>query len=153
MTRLDPTDIELIARCVVELLREHSEVDQAEAALDTTEWLSTAEAAELTGMSRDWIYRNQVKLGVKQMGDGPKPRLRFSRFKVEAAFHQGEVARPDPRAKPSRSDPKPRRRKTTRLLEVRGTAPYAAFGTKAAPGGADTPTEGLDTGGGSSYAR
>jgi hypothetical protein len=70
-------DLILIARRVVEVLREEEEpVSRG--------LLKTEEAARLLGVDAEWVRANRVALGAVKLGDGPKPRLRFPREAIDA---------------------------------------------------------------------
>jgi len=67
--RLDPADIEAIARRVAELTG-------PQAAQGTVRYLDAAQLAQILGVERDWVYAHAVALGAIRLG-GPKGRLRF----------------------------------------------------------------------------
>lgn len=79
MARLDPADVELIARRVVELLRSEADAPAAEL-------LSAADVARRFGVARDWVYANADRLGALRLGDGERPRLRFDPERVRQAL-------------------------------------------------------------------
>ncbi len=112
------------------------------------ELVDAATLARRLGVSRDYVYAHRKELGGEPLGNGPRPRLRFP---ANPPRQETEEARPDPRTRPR--TPRLRKGASVELLAVRGSAPYADRQRKAAPGSASTPTEGLDTGGGCSYAR
>jgi hypothetical protein len=154
---LTDADIGRIAQRVVELLREESPARQADTSVSVSaepEWISAGEYAEKFNVSLATVYRNADSLGAVRIGNGPKATLRLPAQTVEvSAAEDNGAARPDPKAKPNPPETKPRRRKSrgnVRLLEVRGPSPYAAPANESAPGGADTPAEGLTKGGCSS---
>jgi hypothetical protein len=112
--RLQPDDIEAIARRVVELLRE------AKVPADPS-LLTVAEVAARFGVSRGFVYEHAAKLGVIRLGDGPKPPLRFDASRVAEMLTPAEVGPPQLRRRRRRV----RRPATTTpsgvpLLSIRG---------------------------------
>jgi hypothetical protein len=73
----DSVDADLIARRVVEVLRE-------EEGPMNRGLLKTEEAARLLGVAAEWVRANRVALGTVKLGDGPKARLRFPRGAIDA---------------------------------------------------------------------
>jgi hypothetical protein len=108
---------EEIARRVVELLARRQTVPS---------WLTADEVAQLLAVDRAYVYEHKAALGARQLGDGPKARLRFRLEDVEAALpcvaSRGAEDSVTPIPKP-----KQRRRGTARLgtgvplLPIRGT--------------------------------
>jgi hypothetical protein len=111
--------------------------------------LSTAALAKRLNVSPDFIYAHAQEYGGVKIGNGPKAHWRFPvPLRGDEASSQQQATRPDPRTRP-------RTRRATAnvpLLAVRGDAPYAAPNEKRPPSSALTPSEGLDSGGGSSNA-
>ncbi len=73
--RLAPESIEALALRLSELLGPPEEpgfADEGERRMLTAE-----EVSRLWGVSRRWVYENARALGVRRLGDGPRPRLRF----------------------------------------------------------------------------
>jgi len=68
--RLDPDDIEAIARRVAELLASRKAPGEA------VRYLDAAQLAELLGVERDWVYAHARQLSAIRLG-GPHGRLRF----------------------------------------------------------------------------
>jgi hypothetical protein len=98
--RLQPDDIEAIADRVVERLSEQSR-------RHVTIGLATAaEVAELYGVTPGWVYANKERLGVVQLGDGPKARLRFDLERVEEELRPSAPARPEARQRTRRGRPR-----------------------------------------------
>jgi hypothetical protein len=97
--RLDPVDIERIARRVVELQREEP--------LSAGSLMSASDAAARLGVGRAWVYRNATSLGAKRLGGGPRARLRFDPARVAELAR----ARVDHKQLPP---PAPRRRRSPR---------------------------------------
>jgi hypothetical protein len=108
---------EAVARRVVELLGQRQAVPS---------WLTADEVAQLLAVDRAYVYEHKAALGARQLGDGPKARLRFRLEDVEAALPcltgRGAQKHATPISKPTQ-----RPRRTTRLgtgaplLPIRGT--------------------------------
>lgn len=79
--RIAPDSIEALASRIAELVdREPREPDPATV---QKKMLSPAEVSELWGVSRVWVYRHAEALGVRRMGAGTRPRLRFDPEEIE----------------------------------------------------------------------
>jgi hypothetical protein len=82
--RIAPESIEALATRLAELLgRTESEPEQEQEASGKKKMLSPAEVSELWGVSRVWVYRHAEALGVRRLGSGPRPRLRFDPDEIE----------------------------------------------------------------------
>lgn len=80
--RIAPDSIEALASRIAELVdREPREPDPPARA--QKKMLSPAEVSELWGVSRVWVYRHAEALGVRRMGSGTRPRLRFDPEVIE----------------------------------------------------------------------
>jgi Troponin I residues 1-32 len=97
--RLAPETIEDLAVRIAGLLGGGS----AEACL--VEKISAAEVSRLWGVSRRWVYAHRDDLGALELGDGPRPRLRFDPRVVET-----RLGAPDGDPRPA---PPPVRRRST----------------------------------------
>jgi hypothetical protein len=78
--RLTRADVEAIAACVVEQMRE---------IVRPQLWLGLADAAEVARRLRvheNWVYAHADELGVIRLGDGHKARLRFDLGRVARAL-------------------------------------------------------------------
>jgi hypothetical protein len=73
--RLDPADIEQIARQVAELIA-------ATQARPSGQFVDASELAQLLGVERDWVYSHANVLGAIRLG-GPRGRLRFDLQRVQ----------------------------------------------------------------------
>ena len=73
--RLAPESIEALAVRLSELLGPPEEPESADEG--ERRMLTAAEVSRLWGVSRRWVYENARALGVRRLGDGPRPRLRF----------------------------------------------------------------------------
>ncbi|HMJ74016.1 MAG TPA: hypothetical protein VK471_11720 [Solirubrobacterales bacterium] len=96
--RLDPESIEAIARRLAELLADR-EPERPGRGL-----ISAEEVSQWWGVSRRWVYENARRLGVRPIGTGRRPRLRFD--PDEVAEHLGEPSgrhggQPDARRLPA----------------------------------------------------
>lgn len=69
--RLDPESIEAIARRLAELLGSGEEPRARK------QLISAEAVSEWWGVSRRWVYENAKRLGVRRIGTGRRPRLRF----------------------------------------------------------------------------
>lgn len=119
--RLDPADVEAIARRVVEMLRDgapHADGQPSGRALTGAapdadpRTLTARQVANLYGVSPDWVRRQRHRLGVVQLGEagaGRRPRLRFDAAAVERALTASRPEEESPRA--ADSAPAPRRRR------------------------------------------
>lgn len=76
--RLDPADIEQIARQVADLIA-------ATQARPSGKFVDAAELAQLLGVERDWVYAHANALGAIRLG-GPRGRLRFDLQRVQDAW-------------------------------------------------------------------
>lgn len=76
--RLDPSDIEQIARQVADLIA-------ATQTWPSGQFVDAAELAALLGVERDWVYAHANALGAIRLG-GPRGRLRFDLRRVQDAW-------------------------------------------------------------------
>jgi hypothetical protein len=107
--RLDPRDVEAIARRVAEL------VGTAEP--PAVRYVDAAELARVLGIERDWVYAHARELGAIRLG-GTQGRLRFDLREVTHAL--ADRRREPPAAAPAARSP-PRRRPGPRDWNVRTT--------------------------------
>jgi hypothetical protein len=107
--RLTQADVEAIAECVVEQMRE---------VLGPQLWFGLADAAEVARRLRvheNWVYAHAGELGVIRLGEGEKARLRFDLERVAKTLG----IEPGPRR---RGPGRPRRHRLpegVKLLEAR----------------------------------
>ena len=73
--RLDPADIEQIARQVADLIASTQ-------ARRSGQFVDASELAQLLGVERDWVYAHANALGAIRLG-GPRGRLRFDLQRVQ----------------------------------------------------------------------
>jgi len=82
--RLHPDDLNalgnLVAERVIAWLEEDRRPDEEEP------WLTAAEVARRFRVSPEWVRENADRLGALQLGDGPRPRLRFDPERVADAL-------------------------------------------------------------------
>jgi hypothetical protein len=109
--RLDPRDVEAIARRVAELIGTRPPAPTA------VRFVDAAEVARALGVERDWVYAHARELGAIRLG-GTQGRLRFDLREVTRvlADRGGE---PPAAAPASRSTP--RRRSRSRDWSPRAT--------------------------------
>jgi len=111
VSRLTRADIEAIAECVVEQMRE---------VVRPQLWFGLADAAEVARRLRvheNWVYAHADELGVIRLGEGEKARLRFDLGRVALAIGVTESKRG------GRGSGRPRRHGLSagvRLIEGRG---------------------------------
>lgn len=84
--RLDPDDIEAIARRVAELLASRTRPGEA------VRYLDAARLADVLGVERDWVYAHARQLGAIRLG-GPHGRLRFDLHLVQRNLSAADVQR------------------------------------------------------------
>ena len=96
---------EAVARRVVELLGQRQAVPS---------WLTADDVAQLLAVERAYVYEHKAALGARQLGDGPRARLRFRLEDVEAALPCVASRGAEEHAIPT-PKPKQRHRGTTRL--------------------------------------
>lgn len=91
--RIAPESIEALASRIAELLDREPEP----ASKVQKKMLSPAEVSELWGVSRVWVYRHAEALGVRRMGSGTRPRLRFDPEEIEERLGAPRRAAVNPR--------------------------------------------------------
>jgi hypothetical protein len=107
---LTPDAIEQVAQRVAQLLRHehsHDETHPAPSRLLTAEQL-----ARHLGLNRAWVYEHAAELGAIQLGNGPRPRLRFD-AQLAAQALQARRRRNDPTTTSEQPRPRPTRRGRT----------------------------------------
>ena len=110
---LDDGDIEAIAERVAAKLRPPVGVGLIDA----------DEVARMMGVKRDWVYANKRRLGAMPIGEGDRPRLRFSVETVRAVMAADGQPRPD--------EPAPKRyRRPRKSVMSRGAKPIRARPTR-----------------------
>ncbi len=87
--RLDPADIEEIARRVADILR----ADGPSA--DRGRYVDASTLAEHLGVERDWVYAHARELGAIRLG-GTRGRLRFDLDQVVRSLHEAQPQRRRP---------------------------------------------------------
>lgn len=134
--RIAPESIEALATRLAELLGE-STPEPVRAAETKKKMLSPAEVSEHWGVSRVWVYRHAEELGVRRLGSGPRPRLRFDPEEIEERLGAprrfvaaGDKSRLTAIAEPPQSDSLYRQGRAT----VGETETDAAGGRGNAPG-------------------
>jgi hypothetical protein len=112
---LTPQAIEQVAQRVAQLLR-HEPPSPAGAQDDThtarARLLTADQLARHLGLNRAWVYEHAAELGAIQLGDGPRPRLRFD-AQLAAQALQARRRRNEPTAAGEKPHPRPTRRRRT----------------------------------------
>ena len=111
---LAPETIERIAQRVAQLLRhEPQPLDDRPAA--SRDLMDAGQLAKHLGLTRAWVYEHAQDLGAIQVGNGPRPRLRFdptlAREALRARRHRSDQSEPTKAL--ARPPGRPRRRPTT----------------------------------------
>ena len=74
--------------------------------------LTAEQLARHLGLNRAWVYEHAAELGAIQLGNGPRPRLRFN-AQVAAQALQARRRRNEPTAAGDEPRPRPTRRRRT----------------------------------------
>lgn len=113
---LDAASIEAIACRVAELSGGRT----------NPELMDVKGVARILGVAASWVYAHQEELGAIRLGDGARPRIRFSSLVVEefmasrsASEESQRTEKPAPERKTTRQAQRPLGRKTP-LLPIRG---------------------------------
>lgn len=93
--KLDPDDVEAVARRVVELLGSPQHAPQR--------YVDGAMLARTLGIERDWVYAHAAELGAIRLG-GPQGRLRFDLEHIRRALAGGNAAGRRARPQTGRGD-------------------------------------------------
>lgn len=97
-------DTERLVALLEELMAKVEAIDRKVSGLERPEptgLLSVDEVADLLGVGAAYVYTHQHRLGVRRLGNGPKPRLRFERAAVEQ-HARGQTQEPAPRVRAKR---------------------------------------------------
>lgn len=81
-----PETIERIAQRVVQLMR-HEPGAHDEGTIAARDLMDASQLARHLGLTRAWVYEHAQQLGAIQLGDGPRPRLRFDPQTAKQALH------------------------------------------------------------------
>ena len=123
--RLAPESVEALARCLAELLvPSRPSVPRR--------LLTATEVSEWWGVERSWVYAHADDLGVRRLGAGPRPRLRFDHDEVAERLGHATPSMDGRRGPSMHRDS----RNPTRL---HGRAELSSPGKRRRPGGAPTP--------------
>jgi hypothetical protein len=143
VVRLDPGSLDDLAHRVADLV--HEQLGTPAPALappvpDEGRLLSAAQVAARWGVDRSWVYDHADDLGVRRLGTGVRPRLRFDPVKV-AAYLDG--AQPPTAADQQAADIRRSPRSGSDCEEgllIRGRAELSSVTQRSRrPGGALTP--------------
>ncbi len=88
VVHLSDETIDALARRIVELL----ELDAPDPPVG--QLITAAEVAKRCGVDRSWVYAHAEELGAVRLGDGERPRLRFSPSEVSARIAALGIAEP-----------------------------------------------------------
>jgi hypothetical protein len=88
--RIGPEAIEALARRLAELIE-----PAPEPAAGRERLLSAEEVARWWGVSRRWVYEHASDLGVRRLGAGLRPRLRFDPDEVSARLGEPDSGEGD----------------------------------------------------------
>jgi hypothetical protein len=94
--RLDPRDVEAIARRVAELVGTARPPSPP-----AVRYVDAAEVARALGVKRDWVYAHARELGAIRLG-GTQGRLRFDLREVTRTLADRRGEAPAPRSPPGR---------------------------------------------------
>ncbi|WP_035125722.1 hypothetical protein [Conexibacter woesei] len=83
VVRLDPGSLDELAHRVADLVHQQHEPVRAPVE-DDGRLLSAAQVAARWGIERSWVYEHADDLGVRRLGTGVRPRLRFDPTRVAA---------------------------------------------------------------------
>jgi hypothetical protein len=99
VVRLDPGSLDELAHRVADLVNQQPDTTQP-AIEDDGRLLSAAQVARRWGIDRSWVYAHADDLGVRRLGTGVRPRLRFDPVRVAAYLEPLDLAsaRPDGRS-------------------------------------------------------
>lgn len=95
VVRLDPGSLDDLAHRVADLVHEQLDAPApvpAPPVPDEGRLLSAAQVAARWGVDRSWVYDHADDLGVRRLGTGVRPRLRFDPVKVAAYLDDAEPA-------------------------------------------------------------
>jgi hypothetical protein len=137
-SRLDPDEVEAIARRVAEILTPRlSEIAPGA----TRRLLTAAEVSEWWGVDRSWVYAHTTELGAIRLGSGRRPRLRFDPELVARSFDQQAPQSPEvqPRRRARRRS-RPMPADSVDLLPLKGDPELrCSTQNRGRPGDAQTP--------------
>lgn len=81
--------VEAVAQRIVELL------DERDASPRQTRLVDADELAEALGVERKWVYQHADELGVRRLGSGRRPRLRFDLERAQRVLEAKSQRPPD----------------------------------------------------------
>ena len=103
VVRLDAGSLDDLARRVADLVVEHLDTPPSPVQ-DEGRLLSAAQVAQRWGVDRSWVYDHAEDLGVRRLGTGVRPRLRFDPVEVAAYLDGAKSATAADRHAPEPSD-------------------------------------------------
>jgi hypothetical protein len=112
---ISPDAIERIAQRVAQLLRHdpppHDDADEPRDLMDA------GQLAKHLGLTRAWVYEHAETLGAIQIGNGPRPRLRFDPTRAREALSERQ-RRDESVNTLVRPTGRPRRRPTGKIVPL-----------------------------------
>jgi len=135
---VDPDGVETLAGRLAELMAPEEPEPGREPLL------SAAEVAQWWGVDRRWVYEHAEELGVRRLGKGTRPRLRFER--EEVAERLGDPGRGGGEGDARRSAPM-RGDRRTNSLSPRSRAKLGRRARKRPGRRANAPRPGAELGG------
>jgi hypothetical protein len=87
--------------------------------VNSSPYLTAAQAAARLQVTREWVYDHAVELGVIRLGTGTRGRMRFQREELDRIIMERQRTIPvEPRRKPGR--PRVQHRRTRTVWKVEG---------------------------------
>jgi hypothetical protein len=103
VVRLDPGSLDELAHRVADLVHQQRDTPEP-VAEDDGRLLSAAQVAARWGIERSWVYEHADDLGVRRLGTGVRPRLRFDPVRVAAYLERPDPASARPVGEPGGAD-------------------------------------------------
>jgi hypothetical protein len=146
IVRLDPGSLDDLAHRVADLVQQQRDAlpPSPSPVQDDGRLLTAAQVAAQWGVDRSWVYDHADELGVRRLGTGVRPRLRFDPVAVAAYLNGGDTTAP-PAVDPRRRAADGRRSSRSasdcaELLPIRGRPELSSVTQRSRrPGGAATP--------------
>jgi hypothetical protein len=142
VVRLDPGSLDELAHRVADLVNQQRDTPEP-VAEDDGRLLSAAQVAARWGIERSWVYEHADDLGVRRLGTGVRPRLRFDPVRVAAYLERADPASARPVGGSGGADVRRSPRTTSDCAEglpFRGRPELTSATQRSRrPGGAPTP--------------
>jgi hypothetical protein len=99
VVRLDPTSMDDLAHRIADLVGPQLDPPPKQrrpGAAEENRLLTASQVAKRWGINRSWVYAHAEQLGVRRLGNGARPRLRFDPLLVDAYInpHHGQGTQP-----------------------------------------------------------